>query len=90
MGKVLFSVYLSVHTRGEEVPTWDSVVPTLGRRGVPTLNEGGVPTLDGGGVPTLDGEGVLTLDGGGGTYIGQVMPWVVRLLRLTVGGLSCL
>ena len=40
-------------------------------------------------VPTLDsGEGVSTLDAKG-TYPGQVMPWMVHLLCLPAGGLSC-
>ena len=63
--------------------------------GGPTLAGGGgiYPGQGGGtyleqGVPTLTG-GRATYPGGGGTYLGQVMPQAVRLLRLPAGGLSC-
>ena len=51
---------------------------------LPWMGEG-VPTLDGmgGGIPTLEWRG------GEGTYLGQVMPRAVRLMRLPAGGLSC-
>ena len=62
-GKVLFSVFLTVHT--------------LVKVGVPTLDlygggGKGVPTLDGGGVPTLNGGGDAYLGrrGEGGSYLG--------------------
>ena len=81
------------------------VVPTLdGWRGYLPWRREGVPTLDGGtstylgweGGTYLRGtyhqwrwEGYLTWMGRGGTYPGQVMLWVVCLLRLPAGGLSC-
>ena len=56
--------------------------------GAPTLDRG-VTTLDGGYLPWTGGGGNYLELEGGGTYPGQVMPRVVRLLRLPAGGLSC-
>ena len=69
-----------------------------GREGIPTLDRGGGTYLGwgegylswmGGGVPTFDWGGVPALDREGVTYLRQVMPRAVRLLRLPARELSC-